>query len=64
MDESDLKVGGLWVRLYRAVDKAVFLSRNRDVSRYLNNLIEQDHTCPLQELDPTIHLGFEGPGIH
>ena len=37
MDETYIKVGGRWVYLYRAVDKAgrtvdFFLSRNRDVN--------------------------------
>jgi transposase-like protein len=37
MDETYVKVGGRWVHLYRAVDKAggtvdFFLSRNRDVN--------------------------------
>jgi transposase-like protein len=37
MDETYIKVGGRWVYLYRAVDKAgrtvdFFLSENRDVN--------------------------------
>src|ERR1700676_4008909 len=49
MDETYIKVGGRWVYLYRAVDKAggtvdFFLSRNRDVNAakaFLRNAIEK-----------------------
>jgi transposase-like protein len=49
MDETDIKVGGRWVYLYRAVDKPgrtvdFFLSENRDVNAaktFLRRAIEK-----------------------
>jgi transposase-like protein len=59
MDETYIKVGGRWVYLYRAVDKAgqtvdFFLSRNRDVNAaksFLRHAIKNRRTPSKITLD-------------
>ena len=62
VDETYIKVRGQWVYLYRAVDKlkaAGRLPRRVRVrsSKYLNNVIEQDHRRIKQRVRPM--LGFK-----
>jgi len=70
MDETYIKVAGQWKYLYRAVDKsgantAAIRSVNDDAfldielrqSKYLNNIVEQDHRAVKRITDPM--LGFK-----